>query len=1188
MNSYWKKGLVTGVAATMLMGLALPGFTYAESSKKPSVTLQDFKDRLGLEKSASKISSITKDAKQAFTEDQLIIRYTSPLSSSQHKKAGGKLKKRISSLQYDVITVTNRDNLMKVAEKYAKLPGVQSVTRSALVQKMDTKDFKASSMYHLDALSIEKAQSLSGKHKVRVGVIDTGVEVNHPELKSKVIVNKNGMNPLKKGQPDVHGTHVSGIIAAEKGNGIGGYGVAPNSDIVSIDVFNRSMFVTDYTIAEGVLEAIRQKVKVINMSLGTYYPSPILKDAIKQATDAGIVVVASAGNDGADMVNYPASFENVISVGATNDKNELAEFSTYGKSVDVVAPGEQIYSSVFDYDKDSSFGKLSGTSMSAPMVTGLVSLILSKYPTLTPYQVNYILTQTAKDLGNKGYDTTYGYGMIDPVKALSFNPKNIPADPTLSVKEGKRKATLLQVLDREVQEGSFKKPNEVYYYKINMKKDEFLQLNLNGQDLYDYTMELSYFADGEEKPESTADVNYATEINEEGALYQAKSDGTLLVKVMDSFGHFNLKGESTFNLTVERFNSFPEDTNTMETPVSLGALPFETELENYFTDELSAVPAFPEDMMEEGNEPAFDTEEDVSEEEYSEEEQPIMGIPGDSDYYKFSIPADPNAMSKVIKVNVSEVSGIDSSISLYMVEKYEGEEFMEMIDSLGDKGTSEGEELSFEVIPGQEYMMEVTNKPFFDEFFFMMDGEFEIDYDRYYSSQDPYKVSIELKDLPADEDQFPRMDFVPEEGMGEEGFIDKFQEYSKEAKLKMMDPYGMMMEEDSYYDMVKEIAVPYEEGISQKGYSQYLGDEDWFSFTPGKDGLYHLTTKTNEGYATPMLDLYVYNEQLKDLDIVFSNGAASYFAPTILEKESYVGLKEGVTYYMRINDPMYRPTFKPYAFELSSMIQGTSDRFENNDDFESAKKITTKPIEGNFSSSGDIDTFYFKPDKEGVFGVTITPGVIDSKYNDLPAKVKKAIDPVLVVLEDQNGNGKLEKEEEGNLTFIDYGFADDEERGAFRAKKGKGYFILSQNYFRFDSSLVPYQLAVTEATKKDEDAGSVLKNKVPSKPLPLRNSNGVSYEAGYMNMTGSKGDADYYRFKQMKNGKRMFRLTLPSDLDGVITVLDAKGKQVGKADHYGKGDIEYLQLNLKKGTYYIKVEEVNGDASVSPYKVHVY
>ncbi|MDX8343168.1 S8 family peptidase [Rossellomorea sp. YZS02] len=1186
MISNWKKGLATGLATTMLMGIVLPDFTYAESSKKPEETLQDLKNRLGLEKNAAKIASVTKDEKQAFTNDQLIIRYTSPISAAQHKKAGGTLKKRISSLHYDVITVSNPDNLMKVAENYANLPGVRGVTRSALVHKMDTSDFKASRMYHLSTLSIEKAQRLAGKNRVKVGVIDTGVEVNHPELKNKVVVNKNAMNPLKKGQPDIHGTHVSGIIAAEKGNGIGGFGVAPNSDIVSIDVFNRSMFVTDYTIAEGVLEAIRQKVKVINMSLGTYFPSPIIKDAVKQATDAGIIVVASAGNDGADMVNYPAAFENVISVGATNDKNELAEFSTYGKSVDVVAPGEQIYSPVFDYDKTSSFAKLSGTSMSAPMVTGVVSLLLSKYPKLSPYQVNYILTQTTKDLGEKGYDTTYGYGMIDPVKVLSFNPKNIPADPNMTVNEGKNKATLLKVGDKEVQKGSFKKPDEAYYYKVNMKKDEYLQLDLNGQELYDYKMELSFFESGEDKPVKTTDINDSTKKNEEGSLYQAKADGTLLIKVMDSFGHYNVKGESAFNLTVERFNDLPEDTNTMDNPVSLGVLPAETGLENYFTDELSVMEEYPDDMMDEENQDTSNPAEDTAEEDDSDEEPLFKGVPGDSDFYKFSVPAAPDAPSKVIKVNVSDVSGIDSSLSLYMVEKYEDEEMVEMIDSVGGNGTSEGEEASFEVIPGQEYIMEVTNKPFFDEFFFMMGTGFEINYDRSYSSHNPYKVSIELKDLPIDEDQFPRIDYVPEEGM--EDFIDKFQEYSKEAKLKMMDPYGMMMEEDSFYDMIKEIALPYEEGVTQKGYSQYLGDEDWFSFTPKSDGLFHLFTPNHEGYAAPMFDLFVYNKQVKDLDIVYSNGADSFFAPPKLKEDSYVGLKKGITYFIRLSDPMYRANYKPYEFTLSSMIKGTSDRFENNDDFKSAKKITTKPIEGNFSSSGDIDTFYFKPDKEGVFGVTITPGDIDSKYSKLPGEVKKSIDPVLVVLEDKNGNGKLEAEEEGNLTFIDYGFADDEERGAFRAKKGKGYFILAQNYFRFDSSLVPYQLSVTEASKKDEDAGSVLKNKLPSKPLALRNSNGVSYEAGYMNMTGSKGDTDYYRFKQVKDGKRMFRLTLPSDLDGVITVYDAKGKQVGKADHYGRGDLEYLQLHLKKGTYYIKVEEVNGDASVSPYKIHVY
>ncbi|WP_226675757.1 S8 family serine peptidase [Rossellomorea aquimaris] len=1175
-----KKGLSMGLAATLIMGASLPGVAGAAVTKNPSSVKKQIEEQLGLNKEKVSISSVSKEKSQKFSENQLIVRYKKPLTTLQHKHAGGNLEKRISSLSYDVISVKNASNLAKVASNYAKLPGVVSVTRSALVQQMSQPDMKAPSMYHLETLAIEKAQKMAGKNKVRVGVIDTGIEVNHPELKNKVVVNENAMNPLKKGQPDVHATHVAGIIAAEKGNGIGGYGVAPNSDIVSIDVFNRSPFVTDYTIAEGILEAINQKVKVINMSLGSYYPSPIIKDAVKKATDAGIIIVASAGNDGADMINYPAAFEDVISVGATNDKNELAEFSSYGKNVDVVAPGEAIYGPVFDVDKRSSFAKLSGTSMSAPMVTGLVSLLLSKHPNLTPYQVQYILTKTAKDLGDKGYDTSFGYGMIDPVKVLSFNPASIPANPELPLKEAKKKASLLKVEKKETAKNEFKKLNESHYYQVNMSEGEYLQLSLEGLDLYDFQMELTYFTG--EKSEETLDVNASTKKNKEGTLYQAPADGTLLIEVKDSFGHYDEKGNFGYILQAERFNELPEDTNTMESPVSLGQIPANTDLVNYFTDELSLNSDMPEDMPDEM------MEEDKSDEsDEDSEENEFKGIPGDSDFYKFSVPADDSAMTKAINVKVSGVSGIDSTLSLYMVEKQEGEEFLGQMDSFGLNGTSEGEEITFEVMPGQEYVLEVTNKPFFDEFFFLMGGEFDIDYNRSYSSYEPYKVSIETKDLPADEDQFPRMDMMEEDMEGE--MSEKFSEFAQDARQKMISPEEMMMmDQESYYDMVKEIAMPYEEGVSQEGYSQYFGDEDWFSFTPEKDGIYNLTMNDGKGYDVPALEMFVYNEQIKDLDVVFSNGAFSFFSmePSV-KADSYVGLKKDTTYYFRVTDSMYRPSLKPYEFSLNMFKENTNDVYELNDDFKTALKISGKPLTANFASSGDVDTYYFKPEKDGVFGVTAAPTALNKKYNQLPEELKKPIDPVLVILEDKNGNGKLEKEEEANLTFVDYGFNNDAERGAFRGKKGSGYFIVLQNYFRFDSSLVPYILSVKEASKKDEDAGSVVKNNIPTKPIAMNKAYGVSYATGYMNMTSSKGDTDYYQFKQTKDGKRTFRLTLPSDLDGILSVYNSKGKLVAKADNYGKGDIEYLQLTLKKGNYYIKVQDVNGDASVSPYKLYV-
>lgn len=1179
-----RKGIVIGLAATLVLSPFISSVSYAGEESLGDRTYPQLEK---YNENQFKASQLTKNEQDLFSDNQLIIKYKKPLTSSEHQKAGGKLVKRFASLGYDVIELQGNKKLTDVAKNYAGLKNVTAITRSSYGKTLAS-DPKASSMYHLSTLNLAKAQSLAGKNKVRVGVIDTGLDANHPELKKRLVGNINIMDPLKKGKADTHGTHVAGIIAGEKNNGIGGYGVAPNSDIVSIDVSNRSFFITDYIVAEGILEAIRQKVKVINMSLGFYYPSPILKDAVKKAVDSGIVVVAAAGNDGASILNYPASFEGVISVGATDEKNELAFFSTYGPSVDVVAPGHNVYAPVFDVDKGSSFVKMSGTSMASPIVAGVAALLLSKHPNLTPYQVNYMLTETAKDLGEKGYDLTYGYGMVDPVKLLSFDPKKIPADPTVAEKNILDKAKHLGQFDQKNLSGKIQKLNQTDLYSMTVKKDEYVQVSLSGTEEYDTKLNLLFFESGEKT--KTIEVNDVSAGTTEGHLFKAPANGILVVAVKDSFGKYDPKGKYSYKLAVEKQADFIDEEQPMENPVVVSALPYESD-HHYFKDEL----IFEDELLMEDEEWTMDEDELVSDEPVTdgeeateddslvgeddateEDEDTFKGIPGDSDFFRFKIPGNEQDGMQTVKVSVSGVAGIDSMLILHHVEKLDGEEYTYEMEQASYRGYGQGEELVFSGIPGQEYFVEVTNKPYVDEFMIEYGG-IEIDYERSYSSLEPYKLSIESKKLPNDEDGLPVGYFDFEESL-EEGNIEQFiAEKKKLQELIIIDNFFMF---DNQAEEIKESAIVMEENEEQQGYIQGYGDEDWYAFTPTHGSTFEVSIDKHYPVG---INVFSYDEELEDLTSLYSNEQYMMEGPSALTTFT-VGLQKGQTYYFRVTDMMYRPGYDQYGFTISTKVKNTADANESNETFDTATKVTTKPVHGNFSGVGDMDTFYFKPGKAGIYSARLTPGSLPKIYQNVPKILKSELDPVIAIIEDTNGNGKLEPEEEGNLVMVDNTLYNEEERTGFRTKKDAGYFIITFDYTGTNSSLVPYVFKIDEITQKDEDKGQMVKNNIPSKPIPL----GKSLRAkGYMNLIPGTGDRDYYKLNLTSSKKVKVTLEVPTDIDGKITIYSSKGTQVAVLDNYGTGDDEISEVTLKKGTYYIKVEDVFGNASSDPYTLRI-
>jgi subtilisin family serine protease len=245
-------------------------------------------------------------------------------------------------------------------------------------------------------------------------VIDTGIDATHADLLDNLKGGYNAINPAVSWADDNgHGTHVAGTIAAID-NSIGVIGVAREADLYAVKVLNRKGSGYTSDIIEGIDWAIENDMDIINMSLGSSWYSATFEAACTRAIDAGIVVVAAAGNSGpgAETVGYPAKYPGVIGVSATDSSNVIAYFSSRGEGVDIAAPGVSIYSTY----KGGAYTTMSGTSMASPHVAGVVALILTQPDgndgMWTPAEVEARLEGTAQDLGTDGPDLLYGAGLV--------------------------------------------------------------------------------------------------------------------------------------------------------------------------------------------------------------------------------------------------------------------------------------------------------------------------------------------------------------------------------------------------------------------------------------------------------------------------------------------------------------------------------------------------------------------------------------------------------------------------------------------------------------------------------------------------------------------------------------------------------------------------------------------------------
>lgn len=325
--------------------------------------------------------------------------------------------------------------LAKADPAIARADANQLIKQAQTGTAMKTNDplYMQGKQWWLDRVQAPKAWEITtGSKAIKVGVVDSGVDANHPDLRGKVVAAYNFAEETPVSRPgDEHGTAVAGCIGANTNNGLGISGLNWEVSLVDGKGFGESNSGFAFDLVRGVIFAIDQGARVVNNSWGGGGLDLATLAMAEYAAQKEAILVFSSGNSGFNEPQLPAAlsqvYPNIIAVGATDINDKVVGFSTYGPQVSVVAPGSGIWTTA----PDGSYTSINGTSFSAPIVTGVIALMLSVNPNLTPLDVRNIIEGTADDITGEGFTIKAGYGRVNAHKAVLAAKNN-------DVRPGKR------------------------------------------------------------------------------------------------------------------------------------------------------------------------------------------------------------------------------------------------------------------------------------------------------------------------------------------------------------------------------------------------------------------------------------------------------------------------------------------------------------------------------------------------------------------------------------------------------------------------------------------------------------------------------------------------------------------------------------------------------------------------------
>ncbi|MGD9048665.1 MAG: S8 family serine peptidase [Anaerolineae bacterium] len=380
---------------------------------------------------------------QEYAPGQLLVRFRTPATGRRAVEMlaaqGISRLRRIEALDVDVLRLPPELPVEEAVAVFDQMPEVEYAEPNYILRVAATPQAEVEGVWNLQQIQAPAAWDLIGdRPPVLLAVVDTGVDRTHSDLANNIWANPgevpgNGLDDDGNGYVDdtwgwdfyngdndpdddfMHGTAVSSLAAGVQ-DGAGVAGVCPWCQIVSVKVLGSTGSGTLDMVAQGIVYAADLGARVINLSLGAPAGSLTLENAVDEAWSKGALVVAAAGNDGAEILFYPAAYANAMAIAATNDQDRRACLSNYGQGfISVAAPGEAIQTAI----PNQGYGTYSGTSLAAPHVSALAGLLFSHEPGLSHADARARIESTVEDLGPVGTDAFYGTGRINAVRAVT-------------------------------------------------------------------------------------------------------------------------------------------------------------------------------------------------------------------------------------------------------------------------------------------------------------------------------------------------------------------------------------------------------------------------------------------------------------------------------------------------------------------------------------------------------------------------------------------------------------------------------------------------------------------------------------------------------------------------------------------------------------------------------------------------